>query len=149
MSQIESKAQAYRDRQLNEYLDGLDSDQEVELSYTVCIRTSKSKKLEFSGSETYDCGFDGGKEVADTLALLAKRHWERYYKNKMVTRYGKDRVKPARPYMRYNESGSFAMASYGNVSVHLESVKEVEPPEPDYEAMAEARAEARAARYDY
>lgn len=150
---IESKAQAYRDRQLDEYL----ASQEVEeMHITFKIerrKTSKAPARIFTVS--VDDEVCTGGDVANVMSNYLQRLWLAQHTEMQASPVtGKkfivyDVKKPSKPYCRHSAGFNFAMARYGEFTAKLVSVSERSSPEPDWEDILDARAEARASRYDY
>ena len=150
---IESKAQAYRDRQLDEYLASQEP-VESRVVFTVeCRKTSKHPARKYDDSVEDEVG--SGLDVANVMSNYLQRLWmSRHVSLQVSPVTGKrfsvyDVMKPSKPYFRHSSGLNFAMVRYGEFTAKLIEVSDVEPDEPDWESIAEDRAEARAARYDY
>lgn len=128
MSSFESKLQAYKDNQLNKYLEETDGDDVVpEVSFTVEVRkTSKFPARTYS--DFIQDEVSSGKDVAELLSYVASNLWKERHmtiKASPVTQkryFVCDARRPNKPYMRYSESMDFAMAVYGEFTVKLKKV---------------------------
>lgn len=154
-AQFESAAQSYRDAQLDRYLNETCGDSTVmSIEYRIEVRkTAKFAAKAYSSSMEVEaaCGFEIAEALEGELSRLWRARHVTYTKSPVTGKgfFVYDAKKP-KPYYRYSEGMDFVMVRYGEFMAKLTSVSEVDSDgccEPDWESMAEDRAEAAAERF--